>query len=73
VAGTPRWKFRWNQAQETLSTRVLGITASGGGLHFVPPATMSGWLDDAGLETTSRPLDRGYPWPHHLLVGRRAA
>ncbi|MGI9120976.1 MAG: class I SAM-dependent methyltransferase [Acidimicrobiales bacterium] len=72
VATSPRWKFRWNKAQETLSTKVLGITAGGGGLHFVPPSTMAGWLADTGLSTTSIPLDRGYPWPHHLLVGHRA-
>ncbi len=71
VADQPRWKFRWNQAQETVSTRVLGITAGDGSLHFVAPSTMAGWLEDAGLRTESRALDRGYPWPHHLLVGRR--
>lgn len=71
VADEPRWKFRWNQAQETLSTRVLGITAGDGALHFVPPSTMAAWLEDAGLRTERRRLDRGYPWPHHLLVGRR--
>jgi 2-polyprenyl-3-methyl-5-hydroxy-6-metoxy-1,4-benzoquinol methylase len=71
VATEPSWKFRWNQAQETVSTRVLGITAGGEGLHFVPPATMAGWLVDEGLSVASRPVDRGYPWPHHLLVARR--
>ncbi len=71
VATEPRWKFRWNQVQETLSTRVLGITEGGGGLHFVPPASMVGWLSDEDLDVESRPIDRGYPWPHHLLVARR--
>lgn len=71
VATEPAWKFRWNQAQETVSTRVLGITAGGAGLHFLPPATMAGWLGDEGLAVKSRPIDRGYPWPHHLLVARR--
>lgn len=71
TAMEPAWKFRWNSIQETLSTRVLRITASGDGLHFVPPATMAGWLAGSGMEITSRAIDRGYPWPHHLLVGRR--
>ena len=71
VADQPRWKFRWNQVQETLSTRVLGITAGDAALHFVAPSTMAGWLEGEGLCTESRALDRGYPWPHHLLVGRR--
>jgi 2-polyprenyl-3-methyl-5-hydroxy-6-metoxy-1,4-benzoquinol methylase len=71
VATEPGWKFRWNRLQETLSTRVLGITAGGGGLHFVPPATMAGWLEEQDLAVELRPVDRGYPWPHHLLVARR--
>ncbi len=71
VATEPAWKFRWNQVQETLSTRVLGITAGGDGLHFVPPSTMAGWLGGEQLGVESRAVDRGYPWPHHLLVARR--
>ncbi len=71
VAEKPRWKFQWNRLQETVSTRVLGITAGDGSLHFVAPSTMAGWLEAEGLRTESRALDRGYPWPHHLLVGRR--
>ena len=71
VSPEPAWKFRWNQAQETLSTRVFRITAGGDGLHFVPPATMTGWLRDEQLVVESRPVDRGYPWPHHLLIARR--
>lgn len=70
VSTEPVWKFRWNTLQETLSTRVLRITAGGGGLHFVPPATMAGWLGEEGLTVESWSIDRGYPWPHHLLVAR---
>ncbi len=70
VATEPRWKFRWNTVQETLSTRVLGITTGDQGLHFVPPQTMAAWLAEEGLTTTTSAIDRGYPWPHHLLVGR---
>ena len=71
VATEPRWKFRWNQVQETLSTRLLGITAGGDRLHFVPTSTMAGWLGGEQLVVESRSVDRGYPWPHHLLVARR--
>ena len=70
MAETPRWKARWNRAQETLSVKVLGITA-GGRLTFVPPAVMGGWLAAAGLTVRAERLDRGYPHPHHLLVGAR--
>lgn len=82
---TPRWKAAWNTAQETLAVSVLGITErastpagrrAGTGrarFEFVAPETMAGWLADAGLDTSSRRLDRGRIHPHHLLVGRRPA
>jgi 2-polyprenyl-3-methyl-5-hydroxy-6-metoxy-1,4-benzoquinol methylase len=72
----PGWKVRWNSMQETVSVRILGITdrADTGGSEprftFVKPASMAGWLRQAGLTTTSERLDRHYPHPHHLLVGR---
>ena len=68
----PRWKATWNRLQETLATKVVGITDSvGAGLTFVPPETMAGWLRDAGLSASHHRVDHGYPWPHHLVVGRR--
>ena len=66
----PRWKFRWNVAQETLAVRVLGITV-GSELTFPAPAHMGRWMADAGLEVTHLPLHKGYPHPHHLVLGRR--
>ena len=69
----PRWKLRWTRFQETLATRVAQITAhTGAGLNFVPPETMAGWLCAEGLDVTVRRVDKGYPWPHILLVGRNA-
>ncbi|WP_258726413.1 class I SAM-dependent methyltransferase [Cellulomonas sp. NS3] len=67
----PSWKVRWNTLQETLSVRVLRITA-GSSFDFVPPATMAGWLRELGLDVELRRLDRGRAHPHHLLVARRA-
>jgi hypothetical protein len=32
---------------------------------------MAGWLEEQDLAVELRPVDRGYPWPHHLLVARR--
>ena len=87
MSRTPRWKAAWNTAQETLAVSILGITerastpaaprlaASAASrparFEFVAPETMAGWLADAGLDTSSRRLDRGRIHPHHLLVGRR--
>ena len=70
----PRWKQRLNRFQETLATRVFRITDSvGQGLTFVDPADMAGWLNAVGLDVSSRRVDRGYAWPHHLVVARRPA
>jgi 2-polyprenyl-3-methyl-5-hydroxy-6-metoxy-1,4-benzoquinol methylase len=69
---TPKWKLRWNRAQETLATRVFRVTeTSTQGLTFVAPDRMASWLIEDGLDVTHRPVDHGYPWPHHLIVARR--
>ncbi len=70
----PRWKARWNRAQETLATRVFRITESvGAGMTFVSPDEMAEWLTVAGLDVEHRSVDHGYPWPHHLVVATRLA
>ena len=70
MAPTPRWKHRWMHAQEVLATRVAGITASEDGvLCFTAPEVVRGWMHDEGLSVTERAVDRGRPYPHHLLVG----
>jgi 2-polyprenyl-3-methyl-5-hydroxy-6-metoxy-1,4-benzoquinol methylase len=70
----PKWKFSWNRAQETLATRVFRITDSiGHGMTFVDPDTMADWLRAERLDVVHRGVDHGYPWPHHLIVGRRPA
>lgn len=65
----PRWKFRWNVVQETLAVRVLGITV-GSEMTFPPPSEVGDWMADAGLEVAHLPLQKGYPHPHHLVLGR---
>jgi 2-polyprenyl-3-methyl-5-hydroxy-6-metoxy-1,4-benzoquinol methylase len=69
MALTPRWKQAWNRAQETLATKVFRVTDSvGSGLTFVEPEQMVSWLSAEGLSATHRRVDRGYPWPHHLIA-----
>jgi 2-polyprenyl-3-methyl-5-hydroxy-6-metoxy-1,4-benzoquinol methylase len=69
----PRWKFRWNTLQETLSVRVLRIT-EGRALSFLTTDQLADAMRDAGLRVaTSRPIHRGRPHPHHLVVGRAAS
>jgi 2-polyprenyl-3-methyl-5-hydroxy-6-metoxy-1,4-benzoquinol methylase len=71
MAPAPRWKAAWNRGQETLAVRLLGITEGDGGFTFVPPDELAVWMADDGLVAEHRPLHRGYPHPHHLIVGRR--
>ena len=73
MAPRPRWKAAWNRAQETLAVRLLGITEGEGGFTFVPPEQLAAWMADDGLAAEHRPLHRGYPHPHHLVVGRAGA
>lgn len=73
MAPAPRWKAAWNRGQETLAVRLLGITEGDGGFMFVPPDELAAWMVDDGLAAEHRPLHRGYPHPHHLVVGRRGA
>jgi 2-polyprenyl-3-methyl-5-hydroxy-6-metoxy-1,4-benzoquinol methylase len=69
---TPKWKLTWNRMQETMATRVFRVTeTSTAGLTFVAPDRMVSWLTDDGLDVRHRPVDHGYPWPHHLIVARR--
>jgi SAM-dependent methyltransferase len=71
MALDPSWKYRWNKAQETLAVKLLGITEGGGTLTFVGPRTLGDWMAAAGLAVSDLSLQRGYPHPHHLVLGRR--
>lgn len=70
MALRPVWKARWNHYQETLAVRVLKITA-GDDLTFLDPAELGRWMEQDGLVVRHEALDRGYPHPHHLIVGTR--
>jgi SAM-dependent methyltransferase len=73
MATRPRWKARWNAAQEALAVRILKITAGSTEFAFVDPDERAGWLVAAGLrDVAARRLDRGRLHPHHVLVGRAA-
>nr|WP_281372106.1 class I SAM-dependent methyltransferase [Modestobacter versicolor] len=70
----PRWKARVNRLQETVSVRVLRITAGSAEFAFVEPDERARWMRAAGLTgVRARRLDRGRAHPHHVLVGEVAA
>jgi 2-polyprenyl-3-methyl-5-hydroxy-6-metoxy-1,4-benzoquinol methylase len=71
MALVPRWKATWNRVQETTSVKLLGIT-EGEELTFLAPADMAAAMAEGGLTVRDRPIHRGYPHPHHLLVGTKA-
>jgi 2-polyprenyl-3-methyl-5-hydroxy-6-metoxy-1,4-benzoquinol methylase len=72
MAPHPAWKLAWNTAQEAISVRILHITR---GQRVVPldPSSYRQWMTAAGLTVNERPLHRGYPHPHHLLLGHKPA
>jgi len=70
MALMPRWKATWNRLQETTSVKVLGIT-EGEELTFLAPADMAAAMAEGGMTVRDRPIHRGYPHPHHLLVGTK--
>ncbi len=70
MALLPRWKARWNVLQETAAVKLLGIT-EGEELTFLAPSDMAAAMEAGGLSVQDRPIHRGYPHPHHLLVGQK--
>ncbi len=70
MALVPPWKAKWNALQELAAVRLLRIT-EGDELTFLAPTVMAGAMAGAGLDVRDRPIHRGYPHPHYLLVGRR--
>lgn len=70
MAETPRWKHRFATFQELLAVRVVGLTA-GDQVDLVPLDALAAAMTGAGLTTDVRRLDRGYPHPHAVVVGRR--
>jgi 2-polyprenyl-3-methyl-5-hydroxy-6-metoxy-1,4-benzoquinol methylase len=63
-------KARWMRSQERVMVKVLKRT-KGVQLTFTDPDHLRRALDDAGLVTSARPVDRWYPHPHHLIVATR--
>lgn len=63
-------KTLWMEQQERVMVQVLKRT-KGAHLAFTDPAHLRAALQDAGLSTSERAVDRWYPHPHHLIVAKR--
>lgn len=68
----PRWKHRVAKVQEIVATKILRITA-GSALSFRPIARLADRLRSLGLDVVTRRVDKGYLYPHALVVGRPPA
>jgi 2-polyprenyl-3-methyl-5-hydroxy-6-metoxy-1,4-benzoquinol methylase len=65
----PRWKYEVGRVQEIVATRLLEFT-QGEEMEIAPMADFAAQLRDAGLDVTTHRIDRGYPHPHQLVIGR---
>lgn len=69
MSRSPRWKCWVDRIQESFSVRMLRITA---GTHVAPLSVeaIADRLETLGWCTTLHRLDRNYPHPHAVVVGR---
>lgn len=65
-----RAKSTWLRLQERVMINLLAAT-EGGQPSFTDPSELASTLAEGGLSVASRRIDRGYPYPHHLIVARR--
>ena len=65
----PKAKFAFARFEEILATRVFRITA-GSELHWRRAQEWAGLMGDCDLDASIRRVDRRYPYPHVLIVGR---
>ncbi|NNG00664.1 MAG: class I SAM-dependent methyltransferase [Desulfobacteraceae bacterium] len=66
----PPWKFRLCMAQEKMALQILRYT-KGDAPTLPSPGVYTSALKAAGFIVLNRQrLDKGYPWPHYLVVGK---
>lgn len=68
----PRLKYAFARFEEVVATKVVRITA-GSDLHWRSAEAWAGLMERSGLATTIRRVDKRYPYPHVIIVGRRPA
>ena len=68
----PRLKYAFARFEEVVATKVVRITA-GSDLHWRAATEWARLMELSGLEATVRRVDKRYPYPHVLILGRRPA
>ncbi len=66
----PRWKYFWNYFQESVSVKIVGFTR-GKKFYFRPAAEWESILKSFGCLTSLVRLDKGYWYPHVLIIGQK--
>ncbi len=66
----PRLKYAFARFEEVVATKVVRITA-GSDLHWRSSSEWAALMERFGLKATARRIDRRYPYPHVLIIGRR--
>ena len=63
----PRWKYLWNQIQETVAVKIVGLTL-GERFCFRSQQEFLDILTDLGFKVNPIRLDKGYWYPHIIYV-----
>jgi 2-polyprenyl-3-methyl-5-hydroxy-6-metoxy-1,4-benzoquinol methylase len=63
----PRWKYIWNQIQETVAVKIFGLTL-GEKFYFRSRKEFLKILTDLGFKINPVRLDKGYWYPHIIYV-----
>lgn len=63
----PRWKYIWNQIQETVAVKIVGLTL-GEKFYFRSRKEFLKILTDLGFKINPVRLDKGYWYPHIIYV-----
>ncbi|MBN1223123.1 MAG: class I SAM-dependent methyltransferase [Candidatus Aminicenantes bacterium] len=66
----PRWKYVWNNIQETLAVKIIGFTL-GERFFFRSSSDFQSLLTALGFEVKTVAMDKGYWYPHIAYVCTR--
>lgn len=67
----PRWKYFWNYFQESVAVKIVGFTR-GKKFHFRQAVEWESILKSFNCQTTLVRLDKGYWYPHLLIIGQKS-
>jgi len=66
----PRWKYIWNACQETIAVKLVGFTL-GSRFYFRSADDYRRLMEDIGYAVEVVRLDKGQPYPHVAILGRK--